>query len=634
MLRTLTPLAAACLLAIAAAPAQSAPYSSLIVFGDSLSDAGQLPDTGGPDGATRRFTNRVGPTYQSGRGETIGATSPMILGARLGLGPQAPSTSSVYAEHGWADGDNWAVGGYRSDEIYASITAAGGSVAGTRTRDGYLVDLANRGLRLDPNALFYVNGGGNDFLQGRVLNVEQAHATGAQVADSVRALQQAGARYIVVSLLPNVGSTPALSGTPLAGAFETLGAAVNDELLSQLRGIQAQVIPLNVPLLFSEVLHDAASYGLDATQNLTGTCFDGCANVNPTWGITSATPDPSRLLFNDSVHPTTAIQQVSADYTYSLLSAPWELTLLPEMAHGALRSHQDHLRGQWLADWEGWQGVGQWRSFVSGGGQRLDFDEQSSAVDADGHGYSLDLGGSYRLDQDWRVGAALGLYKQSLEAGAKDSDYDLRSYLGTLFAQYQHNRWWGDLALSGGYLDYDDLKRNIALGGVTRQEKGDTDGSLWALSGRFGYDIAEPGSLWHLSPFVSADYARVELDGYREKSDRSTALSVDDQTRTSKRLGVGLQGRFQVTPATQVFAEVAREREYEDDASDLTLGLNSLPGHAFTLQGYVPDDKMTRASLGFSQQLTADLSLRAGYDLRHGDDDTRQGISLSLALDW
>ena len=54
---------------------------------------------------------------------------------------------------------------------------------------------------------------------------------------------------------------------------------------------------------------------------------------------------------------------------------------------------------------------------------------------------------------------------------------------------------------------------------------------------------------WHLSPFVSADYAKVEVDGYSEKSNRSTALTFDDQTRDSKRLGLGLQGKYQHHPA-------------------------------------------------------------------------------------
>lgn len=647
MKRLLTPLAAACLLAASPSLVLASPYSGLVVFGDSLSDAGQFADPDGPDGATLRFTNRVGPTYQSGSGEIFGSTSPMLLGELLGLGPQTPSTSSVLADAGLPDGSNWAVGGYRTDQIFDSITAAGGSVvAGGRTRDGFLVDLANRGLSLDPDTLFYVNGGGNDFLQLAInpfappaVATQQAQAAAGRLVDGVEALQTAGARYIMVSLLPDVGGTP--SAAALGAIFPTLPGTIsglvgdfNSELVSQLRGVNANIIPLNLPLLVTEVLATPGTYGFDATQDLTGTCFDGCANVNATWGINSATPDPSKLMFNDSVHPTTAVQQIAADYSYSLLAAPWELTLLPEMAHGTLRAHQDQLRTQLLADWEAWQAVGQWRAMVSASGQRLDFDSQRASAGADGDGYSLNLGTSYRLDEAWRVGVSLGVYEQELQAGRADSDYDMRSYLATAFAQYQHNRWWGDVSASAGYLDYQDLNRKFDLGITQASEKGDSEGQLWALSGRVGYDIAQPGSNWHLSPFLSADYARVEVDGYAESGARSTALTFADQTRTSKRLGFGFQGNWMLGTSTQVFAEIAREKEYEDDAAKLNVALNSLPSLDFTLQGYQPDDRLDRLSLGFSQQLSADLALRGAYSLRKGEDDKQQGVNLALTWNW
>ncbi|EGH25744.1 autotransporting lipase, partial [Pseudomonas amygdali pv. mori str. 301020] len=74
------------------------------------------------------------------------------------------------------------------------------------------------------------------------------------------------------------------------------------------------------------------------------------------------------MFFNDRVHPTEAGQRLLADYAYSLLSAPWEITLLPEMANGTLRMHQDEIRAQWLSDWGNWQGVGQWQSIIAAGG--------------------------------------------------------------------------------------------------------------------------------------------------------------------------------------------------------------------------------------------------------------------------
>lgn len=632
MKRLLSPLAVACCMATVAPSLSAAPYSGLYVFGDSLSDAGQFPDSVNSTTQTRRFTNRIGPLFTDASGEVYGKTSPMLIGELLGLGAQSPSTSSVFESNGWADGNNWAVGGYRTDQILDSITEAGGSVAGTRTRDGFLVDLANRGLSLDANALYYVNGGGNDFLQGQVLSTAQAQAAAGRLVDSVEALQAAGARYIMVSLLPNVGNTPALGGgNSFIGG---LAGDLNTELVSQLRGIDANIIPLNLPLLVTEVLATPGAYGFDATQNLTGTCFNGCANVNTTWGINSATPDPSKLMFNDSVHPTTAVQQIAADYAYSLLSAAQELSLLPEMALGNLRAHQGQLRSQWQADWSAWQAVDQWRGFVTAGGQQQDFDSQDNSSSADGDGYSLNLGGSYRLDDAWRVGVALGLYGQDLEAGAANSDYNLNSYLATAFAQYQDNRWWADLALSAGSLDYDNLERSIQLGQVTRTEQGDTDGNLWGASGRVGYDIAQSGSEWHLSPFLSADYVEVDVDGYAEDGSRSTALTFDDQQRDSRRLGAGIQGRYQLSPATALFAEYSHEREYEDDTSEVHSELNSLPGIGFELQGYTPGDSLDSASVGVSHQLTRDLSLRGGYSYSQSDDQSQQGVSVSLALDW
>ncbi|MBX9913136.1 MAG: autotransporter domain-containing protein [Pseudomonadaceae bacterium] len=632
MKHLLTPLAAACLLATVAPSVTAAPYSAMYVFGDSLSDAGQFPDSVNSSTQTRRFTNRIGPLFTDASGEIYGQSSPMLIGQALGLGLQTPSTSSVFQANGWADGNNWAVGGYRTDQVLDSITKAGGSVAGTRTRDGFLVDLANRGLSLDRNALYYVNGGGNDFLQGRILSTSQAQAAAGRVVDSVEALQGAGARYIMVSLLPNVGNTPTFNGSN--SFFSGLASDVNTELVSQLRGLNANVIPLNLPLLVTEVTASAGAYGFDASQNLTGTCFNGCSNVNAAWGINSATPDPSKLMFNDGVHPTTAVQQIAADYAYSILSAPQELTLLPEMALGTLQAQQDLLRNQWQADWSAWQAVNEWRGFVVGGGQHQDYAHQDNSQSGDGNGYSLNVGTSYRFADEWRVGAVLGAYEQKLEVGNANSDYKLKSYLATAFAQYEQNRWWADLAMSVGSLNYDSLDRSFDLGQVKRTEQGDTDGNIWGASGRVGYDIAQAGSEWHLSPFISGDYARVDVDSYAEEGAASTALSFDSQQRDSRRLGAGIQGRYQLTPQTAMFAEYSHQREYDDDTTELKSELVSLPGVAFELQGYTPGDSLDSGTIGVSHLLSKNLSLRGAYNYSKAQEQTLQGVNVSLAFDW
>lgn len=617
---TLSTLALACSQAFAG----PSPYSNLIVFGDSLSDAGQF---GG-----MRFTNRDA-------NGNYAPVSPMILGAHLGVNPAAlgPSTSPLNQAVGLPDGNNWAVGGYTTRQILDSITTTSQTVippgrpgAGQllREKPGYLAN----GLRADPNALYYLTGGGNDFLQGLVNGPADAVAAGARLAASAQALQQGGARYIMVWLLPDLGQTPNFSGTPQQNPLSQLSGAFNQSLLSQLRQVDAQVIPLNIPGLLSEALANPNVFGLASDQNLVGTCYsgEGCAG-NPVYGLNGTTPDPSKLLFNDAVHPTIAGQRLIADYAYSLIAAPWEITLLPEMAHASVRAHQDELRNQWQAPW---QAVGKWQPFVATGAQDLDFGSQPGAASGDGRGYNLTVGASYRLDDAWRLGLAGGAYRHKLEAGAQDSDYTLDSYLASAFAQYRQHRWWADAALTAGHLNYGDLKRTFALGAHNRSEKGNTDGETWAVSGRVGYNLAPDSSRWQLAPFVSADYARVKVDGYDEKSGRSTALAFDDQDRTSRRLGVGLQGSLQVVPATRLFGEVAQEHEFEDDQQDVTLHLTGLPANHFTLAGYTPASNLTRVGLGVSHEIVAGVHLRGSYNWRKSDEQKQQGLSLGVSVDF
>ena len=641
-LRQRLPLAIALATALAAtAQAAPNPYSGFTVFGDSLLDAGQFPDTG-VTGASLRFTNRVGPGYSPASGAVTGPVSSILLGQQLGFDVRTldASTSLINQRIGLSDGDNWATGGYTTAQIRDSITARNGSVVAVggltlRSRDGYLPGLASQGLSLDPNTLFYISGGGNDFLQGLVTSPATAAAAANRLGDGVAALQQAGARYMVVWLLPDIGQTPALAGSPQQAASSALSRVYNQALVARLAGIDAEIIGLNVPQLLAEVLAEPGRYGLASGQNLTGTCFSGdSCTRNPTYGLGAAAADPSQLLFNDRVHPTITGQRLIADYAYSLLAAPWEVTLLPEMAQSTLRAHQDGLHQRWLGDWHAWQPVGRWQGYVDTSARRLDVDDQRSTAGGDGNGYSLDLGGSYRLSEEWRLGVAAGVARQRLEPGAADSSYRLNSYLLSAFAQYQGERLWGDLTATGGRLDYDDLSRRFALGPTTRSEQGDTDGDLRALSARLGYDLAAAGSPWHLSPYLSADYARVQVDGYRERGNDATALEFDDQSSTSRRLGLGLQGRWQLAPATALFADLGREREFADGTRDVTMRLNSVPGLDYTLDGYQPDSDRTRLSLGVVQRLTPELTLRGGYSYAGAGDSHQQGVGLGLSLDF
>ncbi|HAW25493.1 MAG TPA: autotransporter domain-containing esterase, partial [Pseudomonas sp.] len=166
-----------------------------------------------------------------------------------------------------------------------------------------------------------------------------------------------------------------------------------------------------------------------------------------------------------------------------------------------------------------------------------------------------------------------------------------------------------------------------------RSEKGSTEGMVWGVSAKTGFNLMQMGDPLEFGPFIGASYQKIDVDGYREQGASSTALSYEDQELESLRLSVGLFGTYAVSERTRLFGEVAREVEREDEQrEDLRMSLNSVPTNSFELPGATPTGDQTRFSVGIAHQLTTGLSVRANYNYQ-GNDNRNQGVGLSLALD-
>lgn len=630
-------LAAAIVFACMPYTAVAMPYSQLIIFGDSLSDSGQFPDTTSAFNDSvfsggRRATNREGPTYLDGTSEPFAAVSTQRLAEQLGL-KALPSTPALQGN--LPAGTNYAVSGYRTDQVLNSITTEsqtiippGYSGAGLilARRTGYLGEFPHA----DPRALYYINGGGNDVQQGIIVDRDSARQAADYLVTGVAALQRAGARVIIVSDLPDIGMSPQGIESGQRDSMSASAALFNQELDRQLTALGGNVVHLNFRGLLNEVQGNLAGFGFDPSIAQTDYCFIDCGTrEHPVWGIFGSSPNPDQLLFSDSIHPTGAVHQISADYIHSIIAAPWEVGLLPEMALSSLLNLQQLLQEQMLEPALKRQRIGQWRSFSSISGMRRSFEGRAGVAEGDSDGLSLTLGSSLRLDKEWGVGLALGLQSQELDTRS-GSEYDLRSYLLSGFAQYQQERLWFKGSFSLGYLDYQDLIRQFPLGITERREKGNSDGQIYVLSGRIGYGLANPGRKWQVSPFMSADVGRIEVDGYREYGNGSTAMTFHDQQRDTRRLGLGLQLNHQLAPGTLFHAEIAHEREFEDDPQQLHMALTSVADNNFTLQGYTPPDDQTLASLSITHRLSSNLDVSAGYHFRSGD-DRQHGLNLMLS---
>src|SRR5690606_28518073 len=156
--------------------------------------------------------------------------------------------------------------------------------------------LAANGGSADPNALYTVWGGANDVF-AVVADPTQAQAIigGAVTAQIgiVGTLQAAGAQYVLVPNLPDIGITPSFraGGAAAMGQGTALAAAYNDALFGGLAANGLRVIPVDTFHFLQEVVADPGLYGF---ANVTSGAA-ACSRRRQAIRRCSAIPAPSSI---------------------------------------------------------------------------------------------------------------------------------------------------------------------------------------------------------------------------------------------------------------------------------------------------------------------------------------------------
>ena len=284
--------------------------SDVFVFGDSISDSGNNAIV---FGSTRTpvppaIPADIVPTapYASNR-YTNGPVWVEYLAGNLGLS----------ATPALAGGTNFASGGARSGPL--------GSIFPFSLRDQVHTFAVLSANMAPKDGLYILQGGGNDardIASGAVNPATGIAAFTANMAAMVAELQAAGARSILVANVPDIGKTPEMlaGGPALAAQASALVSQMNSSLDVALDAVPgpANVEILDVFALMNQVVASPADFGF---TNTTAMCVLTAACL----------ADPSKYLFWDGIHPTTAGHRLLAEHamvsampepeTYALLLA-------------------------------------------------------------------------------------------------------------------------------------------------------------------------------------------------------------------------------------------------------------------------------------------------------------------------
>lgn len=542
-------------LALAAAPSLAQTYSQTVFFGDSLTDSGHfrpaLVQVAGPSAALiGKFTTNPGLVWSE------------YLADFYGTGATSDNQG----------GTNFAVGGARAGIDTTATLAPGFTLPVPSMATQVSRYLTANGGRADANALYTVWGGNNDLFA--VAAGAPATATiGAAVTSQigiVGSLQAAGARYVLVPTIPDMGLTPSAraQGAAAQGLFTQLASSYNSALFGGLASAGLRVIPLDTFHLFQEVAANPLSFGF---TNITGTACQPqitaqSLTCNPN---TYVTPNaPTSYAFADGVHPTAAAHEIIADYAVSVLEGPRLIASLPNSASMVGRSRADrvgaHLGGKPAGDGMRWWADG-----------RGDFQRYGGGDHYDGVGPSLTAG------VDWAsgnlvLGGFAGYGQQKLDWGKRAGSFDQSDVTLGGFAA-----WFGEAAWVNGQVSYSklgfDIDRTVDLGRTTRTHSGSPDGSNLSVGANAGWDMGD-GALRH-GPVIGVLAQKIEIDGYAESDPTlSTSLAYPDQSYDSLIGSAGWQVSYAIGEQLKPYARLTYDREFEDSAAQAFARVQSLQG--------------------------------------------------------
>ena len=302
-------------------PASAGTFTSLFAFGDSLSDAGNLtilqsnipsiPIPPSPPYAYGHFSN--GPTWVEDLAKKLGLPT---LTASLG------------------GGDDYAYGGAQTGAT--TINPATNPVP---------IDLPAQISQYESThsapvvgALYTLDIGANDILnglgqlsKGTISSADFVTGIGQAINNTVGAvteLYKDGMRSLLIYDVPQLGLTPEFNTDAKAAQAadywaKTFNAAVLADITSlpSLNGLK--LFNLDTYDLLGDVVDNKGADGI-TFSNVTDACVTSAACVG------GSTADQNQYLFWDSVHPTEAGHQITADFAFAAIPEPstWAMLLL------------------------------------------------------------------------------------------------------------------------------------------------------------------------------------------------------------------------------------------------------------------------------------------------------------------
>jgi phospholipase/lecithinase/hemolysin len=287
--------------------AWAATFTQMYVFGDSLSDTGNVFNASQATGTVfppiyfnGRFSN--GPNWVDYLAEDLNLSPTPVTALGLGI----PSTQGI----------NFAFGGATTG-LDNTIDPR---LPGLQQQVGLFTQLVPATQAANPDALYVLWAGANDYLPTEstaFTPFNTPETTIGNLSFALSTLAAVGAKNFLVVNLPDLGELPRTNKTPNSSNLNTLTSLHNTSLTATINALRStagsdlNINQVDVNSLFSDAISNPDKYGF---TNVT----DACINLTCVLGNQS---EQNKFLFWDFVHPTTAVHKQIGELAYKVLQS-------------------------------------------------------------------------------------------------------------------------------------------------------------------------------------------------------------------------------------------------------------------------------------------------------------------------
>ncbi len=589
-------LAAAVALALSAATA-SAQFTNTYVFGDSLSDAGQY-------GA--RFTTNPG------------LTPAMYIGQYYGI-TVTPSITGGY---------DFAQGGARVNSPSPLVP--------TGVPDYSIAQQVNllisKSPSLDRNALYQIQGGANDiftlanqFLAGQITQA-QLQGSVAQAATDLAAqvvkLRAAGAQYIILQQLPDMGRTPFAASLNAQSTFSSLSGLFNSTLNAAIAASGVQVIQFNTALFSAETVSNAALFGF---VNASTPACTTSSSLQCTPATLVAPNANMNYVFADGVHPTTGANLLLTQAILSMITGPQQMAALGQAPLDVERANWRTLDSRMMSGIGAPGPSGKLQAWAAYDYSSADL--TGTSLTGSGDLNTVSVGADMRVTDKMLAGIQFAYTEYKGNFGNGGGDFKLREPMMTLYTGYGEGPWYLGATLGLGSLSYD-TNRSIALGPTTRGESGGTSGyhNLFRALGGYWFKYGD----WDHGPFAKLVWEKVVVRQFSENGNDSTALTYNQQDfdQTLSSIGWQVAGNVQ---GFRPFARVTWEYNFDAETRQVQAKPNTLAGW-YTVPGFTQDDNWWLFDAGVSKDFGKVTGFLAGNATASKGDGNFWAITVGIRV--